>query len=70
MTLETGRKHQIRAHLAERGNPIVGDRVYGTSENAPRLMLAAVRLTIVHPRDHRQMTFAMPQPADFPLQEK
>lgn len=70
VTLETGRKHQIRAHLAERGNPIVGDRVYGTSENAPRLMLAAVRLTIVHPRDNRQMTFAMPQPADFPLQEK
>ncbi|HSZ57190.1 MAG TPA: RluA family pseudouridine synthase [Tepidisphaeraceae bacterium] len=68
--LETGRKHQIRAHLAERGNPIVGDKMYGTDETAPRLMLAAVRLTIAHPRDKRQMTFAIPVPSDFPVQEK
>src|SRR6185369_12306631 len=28
--LETGRKHQIRVHLAERGNPVLGDKFYGT----------------------------------------
>jgi 23S rRNA pseudouridine1911/1915/1917 synthase len=70
VVLETGRKHQIRAHLAERGNPIVGDTLYGTDETAPRLMLAAVRLTITHPRDGRQMTFAIPIPREFPIQEK
>jgi 23S rRNA pseudouridine1911/1915/1917 synthase len=69
VVLETGRKHQIRAHLAERGNPIVGDKLYGINQRASRLMLAAVRLTITHPRDRRQMTFAIPIPKEFPIQE-
>ena len=57
VVLETGRKHQIRVHLSERGWPIVGDKVYGREDTARRLMLAATMLTIRHPRDEKEMTF-------------
>ena len=67
--LQTGRKHQIRVHLAERGNPVVGDTLYGRDDKAPRLMLAATRLTISHPRDGRSMTFTLPLPEEFPIRE-
>ena len=33
VTLETGRKNQIRVHLSEMGHPIVGDRAYGSTQN-------------------------------------
>src|SRR5439155_25809141 len=55
VNLLTGRKHQIRAHLSERGAPIVGDRVYGTKDEASRLMLAAVELAFDHPRNGKRM---------------
>jgi tRNA pseudouridine32 synthase/23S rRNA pseudouridine746 synthase len=46
----TGRMHQIRAHLAEMGCPILGDRIYGTGRiSADRLMLHAAGLDIAHP---------------------
>jgi 23S rRNA pseudouridine1911/1915/1917 synthase len=67
VVLETGRKHQIRVHLSERGWPIVGDKVYGREGDAGRLMLAATRLVIRHPHDDREMTFAMALPGDFAL---
>lgn len=63
--LETGRKHQIRVHLSERGWPILGDKVYGREGDTCRLMLAATRLVIRHPRDEREMTFAIAAPRDF-----
>jgi 23S rRNA pseudouridine955/2504/2580 synthase len=44
----TGRKHQIRAHLAHRGLPIVGDSLFG-GEPWARLLLHAHRLEITHP---------------------
>jgi 23S rRNA pseudouridine1911/1915/1917 synthase len=50
LTLETGRKHQIRVHCKEAGNPIVGDARYGAQTNPyNRLALHAHRLAFTHP---------------------
>jgi 23S rRNA pseudouridine1911/1915/1917 synthase len=50
VTLETGRKNQIRAHFAEMGHPIVGDRAYGSTMNPiGRLGLHAFLLAFKHP---------------------
>ncbi|GIW76705.1 MAG: pseudouridine synthase [Phycisphaerae bacterium] len=62
--LETGRKHQIRAHLAEKGHPIVGDKLYGGSAST-RLMLAGVELYITHPRTNKQMCFRVELPEEM-----
>jgi len=44
VTIETGRKHQIRLHLSQCGFPIVGDRLYGSSAAMPDLQLTAYQL--------------------------
>jgi len=63
--LETGRKHQIRAHLAHVGHPIVGDRRYGADPTGPtRLALHAVRLRFRHPRTGAWLEFESPAPWD------
>jgi RluA family pseudouridine synthase len=50
MTLETGRKNQIRVHLSEMGHPIVGDRAYGSKiDPMGRLGLHAFLLGFKHP---------------------
>jgi len=50
VTLETGRKNQIRVHLSESGHPIVGDRAYGSGVNPMgRLGLHACLLGFSHP---------------------
>jgi 23S rRNA pseudouridine1911/1915/1917 synthase len=70
VVLQTGRKHQIRVHLAGNGNPVVGDTVYGPKESkAPRLMLAATRLAIMHPRTGREQEFTLPIPENFSVRE-
>src|SRR6185437_10082938 len=66
VVLETGRKHQIRVHLSERGWPIIGDKVYGLPGDTTRLMLAATKLTIRHPRDDKETTFTIAPPIGFP----
>ena len=61
--LETGRQHQIRAHLAWLGFPVVGDPRYGTAGG--RMGLHALRLKIVHPDTGRELIFEAPVPDDF-----
>lgn len=68
--LETGRTHQIRIHLSERGHPLVGERVYsknyrGTLIEAPRLMLHARELTFEHPATGKLLAFEQAMPADM-----
>jgi 23S rRNA pseudouridine1911/1915/1917 synthase len=64
--LETGRKHQIRAHLAERGYPILGDKVYGSRSNPlQRLALHGVSLAFKHPGSGELMVFRSSCPASF-----
>jgi len=64
--LETGRKHQIRVHLAEQGHPIVGDRVYGSPSNPiRRLALHAAKLAFKHPRSGKLLELVSPPPALF-----
>jgi 23S rRNA pseudouridine1911/1915/1917 synthase len=71
-TLETGRTHQVRIHLAERGHPLVGEPVYVRDHVAagrsllesPRLMLHAWRLAFTHPGMHAPVALeAAPPPA-------
>jgi len=62
----TGRKHQVRAHLAHAGMPILGDLVYGDAGGrAPRLMLHARRLALSHPLTGQPLAIESPLPADF-----
>jgi 23S rRNA pseudouridine1911/1915/1917 synthase len=65
VTLHTGRKHQIRVHLSERGTPIVGDKMYGRTTGADRLMLAATALSFTHPRTGKRLTFERKAPKAF-----
>ena len=63
--LETGRKHQIRVHLADEGFPIVGDPAYGNGRSPIRRMaLHGTGLTFRHPHTGEPMTFTAPLPAD------
>jgi 23S rRNA pseudouridine1911/1915/1917 synthase len=72
--LETGRTHQIRIHLAERGHPVCGDKVYhlkpdGTVRpdlsEAPRLALHAAELGFTHPVTLDELYWSMSLPSDL-----
>ncbi|MCR9271474.1 MAG: RluA family pseudouridine synthase [Hyphomonadaceae bacterium] len=61
----TGRMHQIRAHLADLGSPILGDPIYGAGAlTGPRLMLHAAGLKITFP-DKKKLALEAPVPDDF-----
>ena len=65
---KTGRKHQIRAHLASVGLPILGDRLYSPrpfSRLAPRPMLHAYSLAFEHPVSGEEIQVECPLPEDF-----
>lgn len=62
----TGRKHQIRAHLAASGMPLLGDVLYG-GPKGPRAMLHAHRLELVHPVTGEPLVLESPYPEDFCL---
>jgi 23S rRNA pseudouridine1911/1915/1917 synthase len=66
-TLETGRTHQIRVHMASIGHPLVGDTLYGGAEAAglARQALHAFRLGFVHPVTGRDMVFESALPSDL-----
>lgn len=61
--IETGRKHQIRSHLASVGFPVVGDRLYGiestTQSNIPDLQLTACELQFLCPVNGEQKHYRL-----------
>jgi len=75
----TGRTHQLRVHLADMGNPLIGDKVYGRKRNGnaaklvgdqiidsfPRQALHAEKLTLVIGQNLRRMQFVAPLPSDL-----
>jgi len=64
--LVTGRTHQIRVHLAARGWPILGDRVYGEPDEAiARQALHAWRVRMPHPATREAMEIEAPIPPDL-----
>ena len=71
VSLDTGRTHQIRVHMAHVGHPILGDTTYGrqpaafwTSLGITRQLLHAYRLSFRHPGSGRQLTVTAALPED------
>lgn len=73
ITLGTGRMHQIRAHAAAAGHPVVGDKLYGDRDSFKkfrqlgihRQLLHASRVAFAHPETRRRLTIHSPYPEDF-----
>jgi len=66
IVLETGRKHQIRVHMADLGHPIAGDTDYGAKKSGlKRIALHAAVLEFDHPVTGRKCSFSSPLPAEI-----
>ena len=64
--LLTGRKNQIRVHMADQGCPVAGDKKYGEKQpGIKRLCLHSASLTLVHPFSKKSMSFECKMPAYF-----
>jgi 23S rRNA pseudouridine1911/1915/1917 synthase len=76
--IETGRTHQIRVHLSQKGHPVVGDILYGGNrmKNLPPELLKAAKqmqrpflhshqLTFQHPRTGEKFSFTAPLPQEL-----
>ncbi len=75
--IETGRTHQIRVHLAQKGHPVAGDAVYGGwrsraarqqrwgVDKLDRVFLHAHRLEFRHPRSGQVLSFSSPLPREL-----
>lgn len=61
--LDTGRQHQIRAHMAWLGHPVIGDPRYGTA--GPRLGLHALSLSFSRPKIGKRINVSTPATRDF-----
>ncbi len=67
-SLETGRTHQIRVHMAHLGHALLGDATYASRAAAARFnrqALHAARLALVHPKGKKPVSWEVPLPADF-----
>jgi 23S rRNA pseudouridine1911/1915/1917 synthase len=67
VTLETGRTHQIRVHLASIGHPVCGDPLYGAggSYGLTRQFLHAHRLVFEHPMSGQPVDVSSPLPQEL-----
>jgi 23S rRNA pseudouridine1911/1915/1917 synthase len=67
--ISRGKRHQIRAHLAAAGYPVVGDRRYSAvppeGAGSRRLMLHAAQVTFFYPGKGKQLTISSPLPGEF-----
>jgi 23S rRNA pseudouridine1911/1915/1917 synthase len=73
-SLETGRTHQVRVHMASIGHPLLGDPVYGGGKVHRELLknlafhrqaLHAARLGFTHPVTKHRLSFSSGMPADM-----
>ncbi len=67
LTLETGRTHQIRVHMAYMGHPIVSDHLYGETNPflIERQALHGAKLALSHPMTGKPLSFEAPLPPDM-----
>ncbi|MGM9834212.1 MAG: RluA family pseudouridine synthase [Bacilli bacterium] len=62
----TGRKNQIRVHMADLNHPIIGDKKYNAKSNPlGRLGLHATKLVLIHPKTKKEMIFSCDVPKEF-----
>ena len=67
LTLDTGRTHQIRVHMAHIGHPLVGDFLYGAEDKdlITRPALHSHQLSFLHPMTGERLDFTQPLPPDM-----
>ncbi|MFH1784433.1 MAG: RluA family pseudouridine synthase [bacterium] len=70
LTPKTGRTHQIRVHMSYIGHPVAGDDAYASGKRKPKVkiarqMLHAHKLSFVHPRTKKKVSFTAPLADDM-----